>query len=182
MIEAPTVDALMAGGLEQWLVSQTAMREDAKAKVRQRTIISLVAAVILFALVWAIWSVGAGFFTAVMLGGAGQLWAAAARTPVVNAIKQEMNQRIAAAMGCNFNSAAVPGPEFATARMFEMLPSFDNDDYEDQWQGEIAGRPFDLYEAHLQEWRGSGKNRRLETVFRGVLMTVGFARDFHGST
>jgi hypothetical protein len=117
-----------------------------------------------------------------MVGGAGQLWVAAARTPVVNAIKQEMNQRIAAAMGCSFSHLAAPGPEFGLACTFEMLPSYDREAFEDQWQGEVAGQPFDLYEAHLEEWRGSGKHRRLETVFRGVIMTVGFARDFHGST
>jgi hypothetical protein len=182
MIEAPTVDALMAGGLSQWLESQTAMRQEAKAKVRQRTIISIAAGIILFFIIWAIFGIGAGFFAGAMVGGAGQLWAAAARTPVVNAIKQEMNSRIAAAMGCKFTHTASPCPEFTTARTFEMLPSYDREAYEDQWQGEVAGRPFNLYEAHLQEWRGSGKNRRLETVFRGVLMTVGFAREFHGST
>ncbi len=182
MIETPTVDALMAGGLDRWLESQTAMREDAKAKARQRTIISLAAAAVVFVSLWAMLGVGVGFFFAAMIGGAGQLWAAAARRPVINAIKQEMNSRIAEAMGCAFSHAASPGTEFSLARTFEMLPSFDREAYEDQWQGEISGRPFNLYEAHLQEWRGSGKNRRLETVFRGVLLTVGFARDFHGST
>jgi hypothetical protein len=182
MIEAPSVDALMAGGLEQWLQSQTALREDAKAKVRQRTIVSLAVATVLFVLIFALFGFGPAAFAAVMVGGAGQLWVAAARTPVVNAIKQEMNQRIAAAMGCSFSHLAAPGPEFGLACTFEMLPSYDREAFEDQWQGEVAGQPFDLYEAHLEEWRGSGKHRRLETVFRGVIMTVGFARDFHGST
>jgi hypothetical protein len=182
MIESPTVDGLMASGLEQWLVSQNAMRVDARAKVRSRTIISLTGAAILSIIILGLFGFGPALFAAVMVGGAGQLWAAAARTPVVNAIKQEMNQRIAAAMGCSFSHVAGPGQEFQTAQTFEMLPSYDREAYEDQWQGEIAGHPFNLYEAHLEEWRGSGKHRRLETVFRGVVMTVGFARDFHGST
>lgn len=182
MIEVPSVDTLMAGGLEQWLRGQTLMREEAKAKVRQRTIIGIAGGILVFFLIWAVFSFGAGLFAGVMVGGAGQLWAAAARTPVVNAIKQEMNQRIAAAMGCSFTHVATPGAEFALALTFEMLPSHDRDAFEDQWQGDVAGRPFNLYEAHLEKWRGSGKNRRMETVFRGVLMTVGFARDFHGIT
>jgi hypothetical protein len=182
MITVPTVDVLMAGGLEQWLRSQAQMRNEAKAKVRQRTVISLAGAVVAFFLVWLIWSIGTGFFTGAMIAGAGQLWAAAARTPVVNAIKQEMNQRIAAAMGCNFDHVAMPGPEFEFAKTYELVPDYDREAFEDQWRGEIVGRPFGLYEAHLEEWRGSGKNRRLETVFRGVVMTIGFARDFHGST
>lgn len=182
MIEVPSVDTLMAGGLEQWLREQTAMRTEAKAKVRQRTVISLVAAAVALLIIWAFFSFGPAFFTAAMIGGAGQLWAAAARTPVVNAIKQEMNQRIAAAMGCSFSHVATPAEEFTLAKTFELLPAYDREAFEDQWQGTIAGMPFNLYEAHLEEWQGSGKNRRLETVFRGVIMTVGFARDFHGST
>lgn len=182
MIEAPSVDALMSAGLEDWLRDQQAMREATKATVRKRTVISLTVAIVVFLVLWVAFSFGAALFGGIMIGGAGQLWAAAARNPVVTALKQEMNQRVAEAMGCSFSHHAAPGPEFQLARTFELLPSHDRAAFEDQWQGDIAGRPFNLFEAHLEEWRGSGKNRRLETVFRGVLITVGFARAFHGST
>jgi Protein of unknown function (DUF3137) len=183
MIEAPDVDTLMAGGLADWLDGQNAAREQAKATSRKWTISSLIAAAVVAVLVLAIsGSVEFTFFAAIAIGGAGQAWAYAARKPVIDAIKQEMNGRIAAALGCEFSNGAVPGPEFETAKTFEMLPSYDRSAFEDHWAGTIGAMPFSLYEAHLEEWRGSGKQRRLETVFRGVVITIGFARDFLGVT
>jgi hypothetical protein len=46
----------------------------------------------------------------------------------------------------------------------------------------LGGLPFAVHEAKLEERRGSGKNRRWVTVFRGVIMQVGFDRKFHGTT
>lgn len=183
MIEAPDVDALMAGGLSDWLAQQQGARDGAIATSRSRTIKSLVAAAVLSLLtlvmvgqvIWALF-VGAG------IAGAGQLWAYAARKPVINAIKHEMNSRIAAALDCTFSQRAAPGPEFELAKTFEALPSYDTSSFEDDWRGTIGAMPFSLYECELQEWRGSGKNRRLETVFDGVIIAIGFARQFLGTT
>lgn len=156
MIEAPQVDALMAGGLADWLDSQNVAREQAKATSRKRTVSSLIAAAMVALLVLAV----SGSFEFTFFAGAG----------------------IAAALGCTFAHAVVPGAEFETAKTFEMLPSYDRSAFEDHWAGTIGAMPFALYEAHLEEWRGSGKNRRLEAVFRGVIITIGFARDFLGTT
>jgi hypothetical protein len=183
MIEAPNVDALLAGELGQWLHGQTAMRAEAQSKIRRATWISLIAAGLLVLLLLALTgNIGLSLVVGALIAGGGQLIAAWIRDPVVSAIKQEMNSRIAAALGCSFLSEVAPGTEFDLAKSYEMLPSYDREDFEDEWTGTIGDSPFRLFEAHLQEWRGSGKNRRLETVFRGVIMSVGFTRRFHGST
>ncbi len=183
MIEVPSVDRLMADGLSEWLDEQTELREETRKTVRSRTIISLVAAGIagLGVLIF-VGSPAFAFAAAVGLGAAGQFWAAAARDPVVRHIKQEMNTRIAAAIGCSFSHEAMPGPEFERARLYDLLPSYDVSAFEDRWDGDFGGSAFALFEGHLQEWQGSGKHRRLKTVFQGVIITIRFARDFHGVT
>ena len=51
------------------------------------------------------------------------------------------------------------------------------------WHGTLEGHRFNLYEAHLEERRGSGKNRRWVTVFsRGDHFQMGFGRPFRSTT
>ena len=65
----------------------------------------------------------------------------------------------------------------------ELLgPQHDRANFEDLWYGNLAGQAFTLHEAHLEDERGSGKNRHWVTVFRGPIITIGFARKFHGVT
>jgi hypothetical protein len=183
MIEAPNVDALLSGELGEWLRGQTQLREDTHRKMRRATKISLGIAVALSLLLWmGSGSFGVALFVGALIAGGGQLYVAYIRDPVVKEIKQQMNARIAQAIGCTFEQDAVAGPEFALASTYEMFPSFDRETFEDAWSGSVGDSPFRLHEVHLEEWRQSGKNRRLETVFRGVIMTVGFTRQFLGST
>ncbi len=183
VIEPPSVDALMADGLSDWLKSQRAVRLAAAEKSKKINYISFAAAAVVAVVV--LLTPLPTMFMFVAAGGCiavGQMLAYNVRAPVIRALKEQMNARIAAAMGCTFNHDATPGPEFQLAKNFDMVPSYDREAFSDHWQGHVGDSSFNLYEAHLQEWQGTGKNRRLETVFRGVVMTVGFTRNFHGVT
>lgn len=183
MIERPSVDALMAGGLADWLASQQVVRDATAARSRRishGTIAGAVVAAILLTLATGIGEMA--FMLGLLIAGLGQAWAASVRKPVIESIKQAMNARIAAALDCTFSAQAVAGAEFQLALDHDLLPAHDKVELEDDWRGTIGAMPFSLYEAHLQEWRNSGKNRRLVTVFRGAIIAISFARRFHGVT
>ncbi len=184
MIVRPDVDTLMAGDLGRWLASQSDVRNTALRTSKRRVRVALIVGVIVgvFALIVSDFNFELALASARAIIGLGFAWAQAAKRPVERAIKQEMNGCIAKALGLEFASEVVPGTEFETAKAFQMLPSHDNQDFEDRWSGQIGAVPFSLFEAHLQEWRQSGKNRQLVTVFRGSIMTVGFGRRFRGAT
>ncbi|RIV84531.1 DUF3137 domain-containing protein [Aurantiacibacter zhengii] len=182
MIERPDVNDLMAGGLGQFLHGQIAVREDAKASTRNRYFICAVVALPILGFVWFAPLGDVRFFiTAVITMGA--LWWS--RIPINKAKKQTksgINAAIAQALGLDYQHDCDAGHGFARARAHKMLPSFDRSNFEDLWQGEMAGKPFTLHEAHLEERRGSGKNRHWVTVFRGPVITIGFSRQFHATT
>lgn len=137
-------------------------------------------AALLFAMFTGIFEMA--FMLALLIAGLGQGWAASVRKPVITAIKQQMNARIAAALDCDFLADDEPGPEFQLSLDHDLLPSHDRAEHEDFWRGAIGSLPFSLHEAHLREWQGSGKSRKLVTVFRGAIINIGFARRFHGVT
>jgi hypothetical protein len=103
--------------------------------------------------------------------------AAAKRT-----IKIGINAAIARSHGVEYSHDAKPGAEFAAAKRYGLVPSHDRSEFEDRWFGTLAGHSFQLYEAHLEERRGAGKNQRWETVFRGVLIQMAFGRPFRSTT
>jgi hypothetical protein len=183
MTDLPNADHFMASGLGDWLARQADLRTKTKETVKSRR--------------WIGFCVGAGFFlfsvilgfswTACQIAGAipiilGLVWGEMAARPVINAIKSEMNAYVAKALGMSFSLAGDPNPSFDLAKRFDLLPSHDQSKWEDFWAGELDDLQFTLCELHLQQWQSSGKSRRLETVFRGALARIGFARDFHGIT
>ncbi len=183
MIERPDADALLAGPLGGWLEGQSAARTAARVNAQFRFIVAVgAAAAVAFA---AILYTGE-IMVALQLGGAigfgGYAWSEWSKRPVANRIKSEINSAIAAALGLRYNLTVRDDGDFERARAFTLLPSFDNRKLEDEWTGEVGGRPFHLHEAKLTEERGSGKSRRTVTVFAGVIMAVGFAREFTGTT
>jgi len=183
MIQQLDADALLAGELGQWLATQNDARAEAKRKARFRMTLSVALAIVAALLVATLTSsaeltvfTGAGIF------GLGAGWAHAAKAPIMRAIKERMNGKIAAALELNYAHDCLPGHEYERAKTFDLLPSYDREAFEDRWWGHIGEIPFAVYEAHLEQWQGSGKNRRLVTVFRGSIMTIAFQRRFHGTT
>lgn len=184
MIERPDIDALMTGPLGQWLSEQESVREDAKKSTWNRRFIVLLIVLPLAAFVLiafrpdfmiVLWG---GFF----LGAAGFAWAQMPISKAVRAVKVGINDAIAEALDLEYLHDCEPAEPFALAKECKILPSHDRAHFEDQWSGHFGDIPFILHECKLEERRGSGKNRRWVTVFRGLVMSVGYSRRFHGTT
>ncbi len=176
------VDTLMASGLSDWLDSQRAVRVKAKADGRFRTLCGAAAAgVTAFTGLIGLLPFEMAGFLAVALFAGGAIWAQMATKPVERAIKQEMNVRIAGALGLSFSIEGEPGMAFAMAKEFALMPSYDDGYFEDFWNGILSGVAFTLHEVRLTEERGSGKGRRTVTVFQGVVMSVEYGRTFFGT-
>lgn len=178
------VQGLMRGELGDWLSQQTSMRDAAKKKAFDRW---FTGGVILLPVLSFLWFAPFGFgdlklFAAgaaiVGLGG----WGYKPIQEAKNTIKVGINCAIARDLGIHYDHEVEPGLEFHKAREYGLVPSFDRDGFEDRWYGELSGNSFNLYEAHLEERRGSGKNRRWVTVFRGAIINMPFGREFRSTT
>ena len=184
MIEAPDVERLMAGPLGQWLAVQAGVRVAAKAKSNWRFTWSAAVLMPVLALLWFGFDWAGGvqvLLSMVLLVGAG-VWSYAPRAQAIKETKSGINAALADALGIAYSHDCPAGHGFNRALAHKMLPSHDRANFEDLWHGELAGQAFTLHEAHLEEERGSGKNRHWVTVFRGPIITLGFARNFHGVT
>lgn len=184
MADYPTAQGLMSGPLGGWLQGQIAVREEAKAKARRRVGIGAAILVPLALLMFAL--LDADVDDKMMLAfGAGALAYGWSRLPIIAAkktVKAGINAAVAEALGLTYRIDCEEGEEFTRADRFRMFPSWDKAAFEDRWEGAVQGFPFSLHEAHLKEWQGSGKSRRLVTVFRGSIISIGFAQTFHGVT
>lgn len=182
MVEAPDVDALMQGELGAWLKSQQQLRDDTRKKMWTRGIgcgVPFALLVIALALAGA----DMELIPLIGIGIAGiSTWLGYIRRPVVNAMKERMNKAIAAAIGLDFALTGEQGRDWPLMLALSFLPAHDKWSLEDFWSGTLNGFPLRLYEAHLQQWQGSGKNRKLVTVFRGVIIEIGYGRPFRGTT
>lgn len=184
MIEYPDADRLMAGELGHWLQGQVQVREDAIRQSRSRiwqaalVMLPLAAAFLILVPIETtpkLWLCGAAFTVA-------WAWTQGPKQKAKKQVKTGINEAIAQALGLQYLHDCDETPAFEIARDFRLLPGHQKRDFEDLWQGETAGHVFSLHEAHLQERRGSGKNRRWVTVFRGAIVSVSFERPFFGST
>jgi Protein of unknown function (DUF3137) len=182
MISLPDVDTLMAGGLRDWLDAKAAERLEAKKQMYTAGGAGIGVGFAIALLAFTFGFGGFGYFFAAIAAGIGLAWAASIRQKMVNQLKQEMNGALAYAMGVEYSVETTPSTEFATAGEFDLLPSYDDDSFQDNWQGEVGGSQFRLYEAKLTEERGSGKNRHTVTVFQGIIIRLQFARAFTGTT
>lgn len=181
MMERPDVDSLLAGPLGQWLEQQALVRAEAKAKSNRRFMIAAAIGIPAVLLSLAFLE-GWVEFVAFAALAAGAAWGYAPRAKAIKETKRGINQAIAEALGLTFADDCEPSHAFELAKTYRMVPSHDRDSFEDMWSGEVGGRSFILHEAHLEERRGSGKNRRWVTVFRGAILTIAFDRSFHGTT
>ena len=184
MIERPDVDALMAGELGQWLQGQAAERDEArKATNKRRFIVVLVLApAILF--VWIAFRLDFGpiFALSVITFGFGLAWAEIPKKRAIRKVKEGINHAIAGALRLEYAHDCEPERPFELAKLCRLVPDHDRGRFEDRWSGHFGDIPFALHEAKLEKRRGSGKNRRWVTVFRGIIMSVGYKRRFHGTT
>ena len=182
MIFLPDVDMLLSGGLRDWLDAKAAERSEAKKQMFTAGFAGAGAALAVVLLAFTFNLFPFGYFIAALVFGGGLWWANSIRQKMVNQLKQEMNGALAHAMGISYSVEAIGGDEFTTACTFDLLPSYDDANLQDNWQGEVGGTPFTLYEAELTEQRGSGKDRHTVTVFQGIVIRLRFARDFTGTT
>jgi hypothetical protein len=178
------INALMQGGLADWLAGQNDMRESAKKQATNRWVWSAVILLPVLTFVWfspaAEWGM-TRLLSAVAIAGAG-FWGYRPIATAKQAIKTGINSAIAASYGLTYAAEVEPGPEFEAARTYGLLPGYDRSGFEDRWHGTLEGHDFDLYETHLEERRGTGKNRHWVTVFRGPIIRMGFGRRFHSTT
>lgn len=182
MIERPDVNALMAGELGQFLQGQVAVREEAGAKSRRRYFICAAILVPLLAVVWFSPLGGFRFFLTFVAAMGAVWWSSLPVMAAKRATKAGINAAIARALGLDYQHDCDATEGFARAKAHQMVPAYSRARFEDLWRGEIGGLPFTLQEAHLEKRQGSGKNRRWVTVFRGPVISIGCARDFHATT
>ena len=178
------IQGLMDGELGSWLSEQQAMRDEAKAKAHNRWFYGGLALLPVIAFLWYNFhSLGnvVVFLTAAGFIGVGA-WGYMPINAAQKAIKIGINSAIAKHFGISYEHDLTPGDEFRRARIYGLVPGYDRDNFEDRWFGSLEGHGFNLYEAHLEERRGSGKNRRWVTVFRGAIMAMEFGRQFHSTT
>ncbi len=179
-----TIDTLMQGHLGEWLAGQADMRAAAKEQTSSRWAWSAAAGLPALALLWfgpdlptmlkAIVTLGALMFAGI--------WGYQPIAEAKKTIKIGINSAIARSFGVVYDHDVEPGAEFEAAKTYGLVPDFDRSSFEDRWHGALEGHEFELYEAHLEERRGSGKNRRWVTVFRGVIIRMGFGRAFRSTT
>lgn len=182
MIDLPDVDSLMRGGLGSWLDGQQAARAETRRKIRNIAIGAVVLGAILALGGYLAGGVGVAYFLGALVAMVGLGWTSHLRQKMINSLKQEMNGALARSLGIAYQVGPVSGAEFDLAYEYDLLPSYDDSYFQDQWQGKAEGTDFLLYEVKLTETRGSGKNRRTVTVFNGILLRMHFARDFLGTT
>jgi hypothetical protein len=178
------IDALMQGALGEWLAEQTQMRASAKEKAASRWTWAAALLLPVLAFLWFGPGMTSGLNMFITLGAvmAAGVWGYQPIADARAAIKVGINSAIAESLGVSYAVEVEPGTEFSAARTYGLVPGFDRADFEDRWYGTLEGHAFNLYEAHLEERRGSGKNRRWVTVFRGVIIQMAFGRPFLSTT
>ena len=177
-------DSPAEGALTQWLAGQQGMRSAAKAKAASRWTWGAAGLMPVLAFLWFAPVVPRDIAVFASLGGAAVvgIWGYQPIAAAMKTIKIGINSAIAESFGVSYDHDVEPGAEFSAARTYGLLPDHDRAAFEDYWHGALEGHAFGLYEAHLQEQRGSGKNRRWVTVFRGVIIRMTFGRDFRSTT
>jgi hypothetical protein len=184
MSDSDLFNRVMEAGLRQWLDEQASVRSAAKAEEIQRFGVGLVGGVIVGVAGFLFTNETQFAFAAgAILMAIAWNWASAPVREVTQGIKVRANEELAAAMGITYRPHADPSADYDTATSMGFLPSsFDQSYYTDFWEGDFDGVNVNLHEAHLLEYRQSGKNRTLVTVFRGVIVGYPFMRNFQGTT
>lgn len=184
MIDFPTADKLLGGPLGQWLDDQKLVRENAKVEANNRLFRAALVGVFILAFGWILLPlpIDMKMFGSFALGAAAWYWSQGPKRQAVKQVKTGINEAIADTLELKYVHDLQPGAGFEYAKTFKMLPDHDRANFEDMWSGHTGGHPFVLHEAKLEERRGSGKHTRWVTVFQGSILTIGFSRNFQGTT
>jgi hypothetical protein len=178
------VRGLMAGELGSWLQDQTKMRDEAREKAYNRWFFGWIALLPVLSFLWFAPDFLGDF--KFYIGAAGVMgiagWGYKPIKEAKKAVKIGINTAIARDLSINYSHDVKPGEEYEAASDYGLVPSCDRSNFEDRWYGRLQGHDFNLFEAHLEERRGSGRNRRWVTVFRGAIIEMGFGRSFHSTT
>ena len=177
------IQGLIDGELGDWLTQQQSMRDAARAKSRNRWFYGGLALLPLIAFVWFVpWLGDFRFFVMAAAFMGVSAWAYMPIAEAKRAVKIGINSAIARQFGVSYSHDVTPGPEYEAARKYGLVPGCQRESFEDRWHGTLEGHGFELYEAHLEEKRGSGKNSRWVTLFRGAILRMQFGRSFHSTT
>ena len=174
----------MKGELGNWLGQQSDMRAQAKEAAYSRWTWGAAGLMPVLAFLWfgPFFGGGLSVMISIMAIAGVSAWGYQPIANAKKAIKIGINSAIAQSLGVQYAHDLEPGGEFEACRTYGLVPDYDRSDFEDRWFGDIEGHGFELYEAHLEERRGSNKNRRWVTVFRGAIIAMEFGRPFHSTT
>jgi len=118
---------------------------------------------------------------AVMILGGAYFWATGPSREYRKAFKSEVLPKVAGYFG-EFRYAAEGKIPMTRLSPSKIIPSYDKYNAEDLFEGTYEGVSVTWNEAHLTETRGSGKNRRTVTTFRGLFIELGMNKRFNGHT
>ena len=178
------VDHLMQTGLGQWLDEQAVMRAAAKEQAYSRWTWG---AAILMPVLALLWFGPEALSQLRWLGTIGGIiaviwWGYKPIEEAKRTVKIGINTAIARHHGVEYSHDVEPGPEYEQAKRYGLVQEHDRSEFEDRWFGKLEGHAFNLYEAHLEKRKGRGQNESWETVFRGVIIQMGFGRPFRSTT
>lgn len=168
--------------LEDWLAGREYERQARLSGLKRSVFIGAAAGVVIW-IVLAIAGLGglAGLAgLAVMIGIV--LRAVLPLVRLHREIKHEMNAKIAGALGLSYASEPDSPARFDAFREHGLLPSYETASFEDHFAGEAQGADFEFYEARLRKQQRSNDSTGWTTVFRGVLIRIGFPKPVEGVT
>lgn len=117
-----------------------------------------------------------------LLAGLGLFaWAQGPRIRFARRYKENILPAVAGFFG-KFDYSAPGGIGMNRLKPSSLIPSHDRYRHEDLFDGLYKDVAVEFCEARLTERRGSGKNRRTVTVFRGVFVLLTMNKPFRGMT
>ncbi|MBY0423003.1 MAG: DUF3137 domain-containing protein, partial [Parvularculaceae bacterium] len=114
-----------------------------------------------------------------MGGGALSIWILdRAKAPITEGLVG----RIAGRLGFAYRRTLDRPPYCETLRTLKLIGDFNKERWEDEVSGVYDGVAIRLCEARLRKESGSGKNKRVRTIFHGQIFVIDHPRRFLGST
>jgi len=126
---------------------------------------------------------GAAFFFPILIGVAAFGGSRFVISSTASEVKNDLLPRVAKYAGVSFSRNVIAPASMPDFREHRLIPSYVRSSFEDLIEGEAAGCPFELYEAHLKQRHTDSKGRTsYTTVFRGQLLRVQAPQQFLGRT